>query len=258
VAVSGNGIDWHLVNASPDVTRQIELFVRPRLRSGREARDTPVHTIFLTNADLDHTLGIFQLREGEPLTVTAPGVVRQSLERGPGMSVVLNAYAGLSWHPSPVEWRAVDDTNLEVRAVPLDGAGPPRYDREPAAGVHAVGYVFRQGGATVGFFPDVAVLTETLRAEIAVCDRVWFDGTFWDAEELVRLGFSGRNATDMGHIPISGDDGSLEFLSTLGPNRAAYLHINNTNPILRPDSDERKQVEAANVGIAGDGDHFIV
>jgi len=258
VAVSGNGRDWHLVNASPDVATQIERFIRPRLAPGDAARDTPVRSIFLTNADLDHTLGVFQLREGRPLEVTAPAPVRQSLERGLGLSEVVGAYAGLNWLAASGQWRQVDDTGLEVRAVPLEATGPPRYDVSAASGTHAVGYLFRNGGAAIGVFPDVAVLGATLIAEIEACERVWFDGTFWDEDELVRLGFSTRRAADMGHVPISGETGSLETLASLGNGRAAYLHINNTNPILRPDSEERKRLESANVRVAEDGGHFVI
>ncbi|MGH8045760.1 MAG: pyrroloquinoline quinone biosynthesis protein PqqB [Chthoniobacterales bacterium] len=255
VAITGNGRDWHLVNASPDVGRQIEQFIRPRLEPGDEQRDAPVRSIFLTNADLDHTLGIFQLREGRPLTLVAPPSVRQSLERGPGLSHVVGAYAGLNWLPAPDQWHAVDPTGLEVRTVPLVGSGPPRYDTTSAAGAHAVGYVFRKDGRTAGIFPDVAVLDDALQAELKACDRVWFDGTFWDEDELVRLGFSARRAADMGHVPISE---SLPVLSALGPDRAEYLHINNTNPVLRPDSEERKRVESANLRVAVEGGHFVV
>ena len=255
LAVSGNGRDWHFVNASPDVAVQLERFIRPRLTPSGHARDMPVRGIFLTNADLDHTLGLFQLREGKPLTVTAPAPVRESLERGLALGNVIGAYAGLRWQEAREEWQPVDDTGLEVRCVPLAGSGPPRYDA-PAAGTHAVGYLFRKNAVTVGIFPDVAVLDTALLAALESCERVWLDGTFCDEDELVRLGFSTRRAADMGHVPISGENGSLAALSKIGPGRVAYLHINNTNPILRPDSAERRALEAAGLQVAEDGEHF--
>lgn len=258
VAISGNGRDWHLVNASPDVSRQMELHIRPRLPAGGTARESPIRGVFLTNADLDHTLGLFQLREGGRLAVTAPAAVRASLENGPALSRVIGAYTEIDWRLASGEWIAADATGLEVRAVPLEGAGPPRYALQAPAAGHAAGYLFRDARGTAGVFPDVAMLDGRLRAEIAGCDRVWFDGTFWDGDELVRLGFSKRNAAGMGHVPISGAGGSLALLSALGPHRAAYLHINNTNPVLRPGSVERKALEAAQVRVAEDGEHFVV
>jgi pyrroloquinoline quinone biosynthesis protein B len=257
LAVSGNGRDWHLINASPDIGVQLERYLRPRVAlSG--TRSSPVSRIFLTNADLDHTLGLFQLREGGALSLAAPSRVRASLEDGLLLDRVIGPYAEVHWQEASVEWRQVDESGLEVRCVPLRGAGPPRYDAGPAEGLHAVGYLFRKGGGTVGIFPDVAILDAALLGELAGCTRVWFDGTFWDEEELLRLGFSSRRAADMGHVPISGESGSLATLSKLGPGRVSYLHINNTNPILQPHSTERRAVDEAGLQVAEDGSHFII
>ncbi len=258
LAISGNGRDWHLVNASPDVTTQLERCIRPRLAPGAGIRDRPLAGIFLTNADLDHTLGLFQLREGSPLRLTAPEAVRRSLEHGPGLSRVVGAYAGLEWRLAREEWLPVDESGLEVRCVPLRGGEPPRYDQFPASeGSHAVGYLFRNGAAVAGVFPDVAILDAALMSELTGCGRIWFDGTFWDEDELARLTFSTRRARDMGHVPISGESGSLAALSALGPGRVSYLHLNNTNPILRPDSAERRALEAAGLRVAEDGEHAV-
>ncbi|HVE17173.1 MAG TPA: MBL fold metallo-hydrolase [Chthoniobacterales bacterium] len=257
LAISGNGRDWHLINASPDIGLQLERYLRPRATlSG--PRSNPVGRIFLTNADLDHTLGLFQLREGGSLSLGAPSKVRSSIEEGLQLDRVVGAYAQVQWQGASRDWQTVDESGLEVRCVPLSGGGPPRYDSGAGEGLHAVGYLFRNGGETVGIFPDVAILDEALLEELAGCTRVWFDGTFWDEEELVRLGFSTRRAADMGHVPISGESGSLAALSELGPGRVSYLHINNTNPILRPDSPERRAVEEAGLQVAEDGGHFII
>jgi len=256
LAVSGNGRDWHLVNASPDVGHQLERFVRPRLAIAAGERDSPIRSVFLTNADLDHTLGLFQLRESGPCIVTAPPAVRTSLEHGLGLGRVLGAYGGIEWRDIPAEWAPVDDSGLEMRAINLSGGGPPRYDARAESGAHAVGYLFRAGGGTAGFFPDVARIDELLLAAIKECAHVWFDGTFWSEDEM--RPFSGRTAAAMGHVPMGGDMGSLQALRGLGAGRVHYLHINNTNPVLRPDSAERLAVEAAGARIAGDGEHFVV
>jgi pyrroloquinoline quinone biosynthesis protein B len=256
LAVSANGRDWHLVNASPDVALQLERFVRPRLnsRASTEARLSPIRSVFLTNADLDHTLGLLQLREGTGLDVTAPASVRSSLERGLSLSAVLGAYGGIRWHDASSDWHPADDHGLEVRAIPLPG-GPPRYDAAAGGNDHGVGYLFRAGGAIAGIFPDVGRIDAGLRAILAECSQVWIDGTFWSDDEMLSL--SGRTSLQMGHLPLSGPDGSLKALKGL-EGRAAYLHINNTNPILRPDSAERIAVAAAGFRVAEDGEHAIV
>lgn len=254
LAISGNGRDWHLVNASLDIARQIEHFIRPSVGSGAAARQSPIRSVFLTNADLDHTLGLFQLREGGQIDVTAPAAVRDSLERGLSLGRVLGAYGGIEWRLAHTDWRTIDDSGLEACAVPLTGGKPPRYALDAISGAQSVGYLFRGGGATVGIFPDVACIDAALTDSLAQCDRCWFDGTFWGEDEMATL--TGRTAADMGHVPISGAEGSLTALGALGEQRAAYLHINNTNPILRTDSAERRAVETAGVRVAEDGEHF--
>lgn len=254
VAVSGDGQTWHVVNASPDVGRQIERFLWPRLATSPSVRHSPIGRIFLTNADLDHTLGLFHLREGGRGDVTAPDAVRASLEHGLSLSRVLEAYGGITWQSAAAEWRPVDDTGLEVRAVPLKSHAP-RYDASPAEGCHAIGLLFRSGGRSVGIFPDVAELSASSLAALESCERVWFDGTFWSEDEMLSL--SGRTASAMDHLSIGGESGSLRQLEPVGLDRVAYLHINNTNPILRPDSAERAALERTGARVAEDGDHFV-
>lgn len=251
LAVSGDGQNWHLVNASPDVTRQIEQFVRPKIAPSPDQRQSPIRTIFITNADLDHTLGLLQVREGQTLEVTAPTLIRRSLENGLNLSSTLNVYCGLEWREASTEWRPVDATGLEIKAAPLTGTNAPRYDSTGEGDSHATGYLFRVGAASIGVFPDVAELTPELVETMSQCDRVWFDGTFWDNDEMLHL--SGRTATQMGHIPIGGGQGSLARLESLG-NKLSYLHINNTNPILRPDSKQRQILEAAGARVAEEGE----
>ncbi len=217
-------------------------------------RASPLAEIFITNADLDHSLGLFLLREGDPLRVTAPAGARQALVEGLRMGEVLQAFCGIEWSDAPETWRDLGASNLQVRAVLLRDATPPRYAGR-ADGVHAVGYLFRdrRSGKQAGIFPDVPALTKELLAVFAECDALFFDGTFWRDDELERLGISSRSARDMGHVPILGEGGSLEPLAALGLPLCAYLHLNNTNPVLDVASAERRAVEAAGLRVADDG-----
>src|SRR5215470_5311946 len=72
LAVTGDGERWFLLNASPDVLRQIE--ATPELYP-RAPRHSPISGIILSNGDLDHTLGLFSLRESQPLAVYATDAV---------------------------------------------------------------------------------------------------------------------------------------------------------------------------------------
>jgi pyrroloquinoline quinone biosynthesis protein B len=250
VAISDGAGGWHLVNASPDVTTQMELYLKSSAKPA--LRGSPIREIFLTNADLDHTLGLLLLREGGLLRVTAPGGARQALVEGLRMDAVLSSFCGIEWSDASTGWR--DLGPLQVCAVPLAGSAAPRY-APGAPGVHSVGYLFRdnQSGKVAGIFPDVPSLDDDLLAVLATCDAVFFDGTFWRDDELDHLGISGRTAREMGHVPISGTGGSLAALAQLRSTACAYLHMNNTNPILDPASPERREVEAAGLRVAEDG-----
>lgn len=254
LAISADGRSWFLINASPDIGRQIEHFLRPQANL-TDPRDSPVAGVLLTNADLDHCLGLFTLREGPPLTIWAPDATRRSLTDGLNLDAVLAAFCGVDWKQPTGDWQPLAP-GLETRLVPLRGADAPRYaPPDDLTAIQAAGYLFRAGpGAPiVGIFPDVAVLDAELIAELRHCDSVFFDGTFWTADEMTRLGFSTRDAAAMGHVPVSGPAGSLAILADL-PARCAYVHVNNTNPLLHADSSERATVEAAGVRVADDGE----
>ncbi len=262
LAVSADGRRWFLVNASPDAGRQIERFLR--CGAGADAagggRNSPVAGVLLTNADLDHCLGLFALREGaEELVVWAPSDVRRSVVEGIGIERVLASFGGVRWCEAGDDWMDLGG-GLQVRVVALRGTDAPRWAGEDAAaGAHAVGYLFREGadGAVAGVFPDVAVVDSELVEVLRGCDRVFFDGTFWTADEMVALGFSDRDAAAMGHVPMSGVDGSLAVLAGL-PGECAYLHVNNTNPVLRMDSEARMAVERLGVRLAEDGERWVM
>jgi pyrroloquinoline quinone biosynthesis protein B len=237
------------------VTTQIERYLRPSAETA--LRSSPIEEIFVTNADLDHSLGLFLLREGGRLRVTAPDGARKALSAGLRMDVVLSAFCGVDWLDATEAWRELGESGLQVRAVPLTGSEPPRY-AAGTEGVHAVGYFFRDARTQkqAGIFPDVPRLTDELLAILAKCDALFFDGTFWREDELNQLGISSRTARDMGHVPISGEAGSLDALAALRLPVCAYLHLNNTNPVLDPESAERREVESRGLRIAGDGMRF--
>jgi pyrroloquinoline quinone biosynthesis protein B len=87
--------------------------------------------------------------------------------------------------------------------------------------------------------------------EGAAC--VFFDGTFWSNDELIALGLGSQRAADMAHLPVGGPGGSLAALADSWSGRRVYIHVNNTNPILRDDSPERSAVEAEGWTVAHDG-----
>jgi pyrroloquinoline quinone biosynthesis protein B len=261
VAVSADRKQWFLLNASPDVQAQIESF--PALHPGRgagEERQVPIRAVLLTDAELDHTLGLLLLREGRGLDVHATQAVHDVLCHGTGLLRVLGAYCPVRWHPVDPGARGNGPPGdvplgggLSYRAFDVPTAKKARFGPQDAAG-RVVGYRFSQDrGGTLVFLPCLPELTFSIRAELDGCAALLVDGTCWQDDELIRLGLAGKTARDMGHLPISGPGGSLAQLASLSVGRTIYTHINNTNPILLEDSGERRTLSDRGIEVATDG-----
>lgn len=255
VAVTEDGARFVLVNASPDVLVQIQ---RTRALWPRGPRHSPIAAIVLTNGDMDHVLGLFSLRESQPLALYATASVWRGLEQ----SVFVRTLRRFEGQLEKRVLRLDEDVELgDARGEPL-GLRLCALAAPGKLPVHLVGHateaqddnvalVFAPsgGGASLAYAAACASATDVdLEGHAAVL----FDGTFYREDELVRLGLSRSVAKDMAHVPIAGDGGSLARLSRLG-GRRIYTHINNTNPILAPDSEERRAVLAAGCEIAFDG-----
>jgi pyrroloquinoline quinone biosynthesis protein B len=264
VAVSADGKHWFLLNASPDVRAQIESF--PPLLPSRCVRGTAIDGIFLTNADLDHVLGLPLLREGGRLIVHSSAVVRRTLTVRLRLEEILSRYGGITWREAPTELTALLTSDgafsgIRYAAFPVPGK-PPRYCEGlgEASPMENVGYRLeddRTKGRLV-FVPNSAVMTEPVLDQMRNCDVLLFDGTFWSEREMPALGLGPVAAKEMGHIPIGGAEGSLGYLANLHVPLKVYIHVNNTNPVLCEDSTERQQVEAAGVRVGYDGQQFIL
>ena len=212
----------------------------------------------MTNADLDHSLGLLLLREGPRLRVTAPSGVCDTLARFLRFDDILNSACGVNWVELRAEWQPSALPELQYRAVPIPHAVAPRFAPQ-SSGNHGVGYLVRQGeaGKVAGFFPDVGELDDSILKVLGECHTVFFDGTFWADDELVQLGISERTARQMGHVPVQESTQKLAPLMANGTH-IFYLHINNTNPILNPKSRERLEIEAAGLRVAEDGMRLIL
>lgn len=251
VAVSADGHRWFLINASPDVRTQIEAF--PGLHPHGD-RTTPLAAVLLTDAELDHTLGLLLLREARALRLYTTPAVHRTLCDGSGLLRTLERYC-------PVEWQAViPDADLPLadglccRAFDVPSTKKARFGPGTDHG-RVVGYRLtdERSGGTLVYLPCVQALTPALRAEIAGCDCLLVDGTCWRDDELIRLGLAGRTSREMGHLPIDGPDGSLAQLRSLGVARTIFVHMNNTNPILLADTPERRAVTDSGMEVAMDG-----
>lgn len=251
LAVTDDGERYLLVNASPDILVQIQ---RTRALWPKSSRHSPIGAIVLTNGDMDHVLGLFSLRESWPFELWATEAVWSGLEQ----SIFIRTLRRFEGHVTKRVLRL--DTEVTISGIRLRAEAAPG-----KAPVHLVGHAAASPEDNVMLCleserggPSIAYAAACASANVDVAGRsvVLFDGTFYREDELVRLGLSKAVAKDMAHVPISGENGSLAKLSSI-PGRKIYTHINNTNPILAPDSDERRTVESAGWEIAFDGMEIV-
>ena len=225
-----------MINASPDLARQIESTPElqpPRKHSG--LRNSPIAGVLLTNADLDHCLGLLLMRQqATPLVVYATDKTQAALG---WIDIVLKPFCRIEWRTTAGDFQSLGNSTA-YRAIELG---------------KSIAFQLRDeiSGATALVAPAVGEIMTELRDAVHNSDAVLFDGTFWSDDELREVRPAARSAREMNHLPIS--DGSLDFLRHSPARRKIYTHINNTNPILMPGSSERMQVEDARIEIACDG-----
>lgn len=258
LAVQASQDRWYLVNATPDIGDQIEDC--PALHPGPGSRRTPIAGLVLTDAELDHTLGIARLREAgaDGLELLTTGPVREALLTRLRLEAVIGPYTPLAWRELPRERPEplTADSAVSVSAIPVSGKRPRYAADAPASGadpwVVALRLTDRATGATAVYAPALAAWPEALRSAVAEADCVIVDGTFWDDEEPRRTGISSRTATGMGHLPIDGPGGTAERLEPLNA-RCLYTHLNNTNPLVDPGAPQHKRLADRGIEVAADG-----
>ncbi|GAC1415134.1 MAG: pyrroloquinoline quinone biosynthesis protein PqqB [Acidobacteriaceae bacterium] len=249
-AFSADAEQWFLVNASPDLRLQIE--TNPELQPSalRGKRNTPIQGIILTSADLDQVLGLLLLREFQPLTVYATRLIRRTLEANSFIRMLQRVPNQLTW----VEIRPGEPFTLgDVTCTPIPLRGSlPYYARHSSSeaeaeepGQAALGLLLEADGLRLAYTPSVAEITDSLRTMYDTCDVILVDGTFWSDAELNRTHSGTPLARSIGHVPMSGEDGTISLLAGVSPRKRIFVHINNTNPVLDPRSAEYKFVTDA-------------
>lgn len=258
LAVSADGMRWCLINASPDLRDQILAF-EPLWPSGAP-RASPIAAVLLTDAGVDHVAGLLSLREGTGVQVVSTTAVHAQLFAANSMFAALLRPGKLAWaaapEGAPESIVAADGTDLGLTAVAfhVPGRAAAYAPAAPCDGA-VVGYRITdvRRGTAACIVPVVAELDARTVGAIGASDCLFLDGTFWSEDELARRECGSRSAADMGHLPIGGPHGSLARLGRQIAGRRIYTHLNNTNPVIEPDTPERQLVEAAGWEIATDG-----
>ncbi len=251
LAVSADGVLWSVLNASPDIRAQLQAL--PALHP-RELRDTPIHSVLLTNGDIDHIAGLLSLREQTPFELFATGEILNVL----GENRIFDAVSREKVARSPISVGQAFELQLGMQATvfPVPGKVPLFMEGDVVqtdlVGEQTVGVRLSDGNKVAYYIPGCAMVTPELKAQIADADHLFFDGTLWDDDEMIRSGTGIKTGRRMGHIPISGPDGSIAQLADLKAGKT-FIHINNTNPVWQPDSRERAEVYAQGWTVAADG-----
>lgn len=261
IAVSADYERWFVFNASPDIHAQIGMF--PALWPRDAARHTPIQAVVLSDAELDHTLGLLLLREGRRVRVYSTRWVHTALTEWNPILRTLAAFAVVDWQPIRLgETRPLcnsDDTDSGLRCEAFSAESTKQLTFAPAdsAGHEeaSVGYriIDARTGRSLVYLPALENLSAGIRAQLVDCACLMVDGTCWVDDEMARLGIVGKTAREMGHLPLGGEGGSLAQLAGLDIARTVLIHINNTNPVLIEDSPERHIVDAQGIDVAVDG-----
>jgi pyrroloquinoline quinone biosynthesis protein B len=252
VAVTANGRDWVLLNCSPDIRSQI--LQVPALHPAEGPRHSPIAAVFLTNGDIDHTAGLLSLRERQAFSIHGTPSVLSALDDNPLFAALdrdLVQKHGVQLDvPVPL-------AGMTIEAFAVPGKVPLYLEdgdiRADDTSGWAIGLKVSGGSASCFYIPGCADVPPALGERLREAPLVLFDGTLWRDDEMVRLGLGTKTARRMGHMAISGADGTIERLRDLAIKRKIFIHINNSNPILIDGSAERLEVEANGWEVAYDG-----
>lgn len=258
IVLSGDGVNWVLFNTSPDLLAQLAAF--PTLQPGRGIRDTAIKAIVFMDSQIDHTTGLLMLREGCPHQIYCSDAVHEDLTTGfPLFKMLTHWNGGINRHPIPLDGSAFtipEIDGLAFTAIPVKGKAPPysphRHDAHVGDNI-GVQVTDTYSGKTLFYAPGLGDLTDATRVLMSASDCLLVDGTFWSENEMESVGLGEKKAADMGHLPQSGEHGMLEVLRPMDRPRKILIHINNTNPILDEDSEQRKKLVDEGVEVAFDG-----
>jgi pyrroloquinoline quinone biosynthesis protein B len=258
LALQGTGgKSWVLLNCSPDIREQIA--ATAPLQPNGFPRGSPIDAVLLTSGDIDHIGGLLSLRERWSFDVHATASVLQTISENPIFNVLDRDFVAMHVldKTSPLPSRLTGQA-FQVRGkLPLYLEG-----KEPVTDARSeftLGLRIADGnGKTIAYVPSCAAVDEALLDAIDGVDALFFDGTLWSDDEMITAGVGQKMGRRMGHMPISGPDGSLALLKSLRCRYKFYIHINNTNPLNCEGSPEREAVEAAGWQVPPDGFEIVL
>ncbi len=262
IAVSSDGTNWLLVNASPDIGQQLRQC--QQLQPARSLRDTGITAVMLMDSQIDHTTGLLSLREHHKrLPIYCTRMVHQDLTTGFPVLNMLEHYCGVDWQEIDCNQPAFSVPgidNLEFEPLMIDSKAPPysphRHDPHPGDNI-AITIRDTTSGSSVFYSPGLGGLQDSTRAAMKTADCLLVDGTTWTNDEMQTRGVGSKLASEMGHLAQSGSGGMIEELSHYTC-RKILIHINNTNPILDADSQQRRLLQEQHIEVAEDTMEIVI
>lgn len=261
IVVSADGERWVLINASPDIRQQFA--ATPALHP-RAVRHSPLSAVLVTNADVDHVAGLLSLREVQPFALYATRRVHSVLDANAIFNVVNREHVPrrpVQLNESmPILDAAGEPTGIWIETFTVPGKvalwlEDPNAERFGSVAEDTIGVAIRAEGSEARLFylPGCADVPDSLKARFTAADTVLFDGTTYTEHEMAEAGVGQKSASRMGHLVMSGPQGTIARLADVPLARRLFIHINNTNPVWLPDSDARRDIVRQGWDLAFDG-----
>ena len=252
VSVSCDLTSWAIINASPDIGEQLR---RSQHLHPTGLRESPIRSVLLTNGDIDHVAGLLTLREQQPFTLFATQHIHDVIAANPAFDALNPNFVTRKSVALETPFALVAGVTATLYAVPgkvplyLEGAEvDTQLEGEQTIGVH-----LESATRSMHYIPGCAALKDELRQRIDGADGVMFDGTLWQDDEMVRANLSQKTGARMGHMSMSGLHGSISAFDKIDIAKKIFIHMNNTNPVFRPDAPERLEAEKQGWIIGHDG-----
>jgi pyrroloquinoline quinone biosynthesis protein B len=271
IAVSADGERWLLVNASPDLRQQ--LLQTKTLWPRESPRHSPIDAVLLTSGEIDHVAGLLSLRESQAFTLWATPRILEILGENSIFGALNPDYVARKTFPLNQSFEPAGQhgpMGFTVTAFPVPGKVPLFLEGrnqgnlggmpEETVGLEVTARPTNQDGdgASFHYIPGCARMTPELKARLKGSALVFFDGTLWQNDELIGLGISPKTGARMGHMNISGADGTLAAFADLDVKRKVFIHVNTTNPVLDEASPERAEITAQGWDVAEDGMRVVL
>ena len=269
IAVSADGERWLLVNASPDLRQQLQQ--TKSLWPRQAPRHSPIDAVLLTSGEIDHVAGLLSLRESQAFTLWATPRILEILGENSIFGALNPDYVTRKTFPLSETFEPAGKhgpLGFSVEAFPVPGKVPLFLEGrnqgnlggmpEETVGLEVTALGNSGGSARFHYIPGCARMTPELRQRLKGSALVFFDGTLWQNNEMIDLGIGQKTGARMGHMNISGADGTMAAFADLDVKRKVFIHVNTTNPVLDEASAERAEIRAQGWDVAEDGMRVVL